>query len=98
MTKTQNIFNEAIIKSAELVKMINEDGFEQDDKEVDKINDEISELECQLLDLPYDFEIGNLKKYITDIVDKNYFIDERCWNYLYDVVYDIESNIGFKSF
>lgn len=94
MTKTQNIFNEAIIKSAELVKMINEDGFEQDDKEVEKLNDEISELESQLLDLPYDFEIDNLKKYITDIVDKNYFNDKRCWNYLYDIVYDIESNIG----
>ena len=55
ITKTQKIFNETILKSAELCKMLNEEGFDYEDKEVEKINDEISNLQIKLLDLPYDF-------------------------------------------
>ena len=97
MTKTQDIFNKAILKSAELVKMINEDGFEQDSKEVEDINDEIAILEMKLQDLPYDFdEINNLRKYIESVIGKDYFFDKRCWGYLSDVVFEIENNIAWS--
>ena len=97
MTKTQDIFNKAILKSAELVKMINEDGFEQDSKEVEDINDEIAILEMKLQDLPYDFdEIDNLRKYIESVIGKDYFFDKRCWSYLSDVVFEIENNIAWS--
>lgn len=95
-TKTQDIFNQAILKSAQLVKMINEDGYDSEDKEVEKINNEISNLEIKLLDLPHDFGEYDLDKYIKDVVGKNYFFDKRCWSYLYDIVYEIENNIGWN--
>ena len=107
ITKTQRIFNEAILKSAELCKMLNEEGFDYEDKEVEKINDEISNLQIKLLDLPYDFGeyddeeeeyylLKDLDKYIKDVVGKNYFSDKRCWSYLYDIVYDIQRDIGWN--
>ena len=105
-TKTQDIFNRAILKSAELCKMLNEDGYDYEDKEVEKINDEISNLQEKLLYLPYDFgeyddeeecyRIKDLDKYIKDLVGKNYFTDKRCWSYLYDIIYDIENDISWN--
>ena len=104
-TKTQDIFNQAILKAAELCKMINEDGYDYEDKEVEKINDEISNLQEKLLFLPYDFGeyneeeecycIRDLNKYIKDVVGKNYFTDKRCWSYLYDIIYLIENDISW---
>jgi hypothetical protein len=106
MTKTQSIFNKAILKYAEIVKMINEDGVDADSKELEKANEELSQFEMQLQDLPFDFGdydkeddyyyIKDLNKYIKGVVGSNYFFDKRCWSYLYDIIYEVEGNIGWS--
>ena len=95
MTKTEKIFQDAIRVSAEVVKMINEDGAEYED--VEKLNEEIAELESKLQDLSWDFdEIKNRKDYCKKVLGKDYFYDSRCWDYLTDVVYEIENNVGWN--
>lgn len=103
-TKTQKIFDEAILKIAKLCKMLNEEGKNYDD--VEELNDEIANLQIKLHDLPYDFgeyddeeecyRIKDLDEYMKDIVGKNYFTDKRCWSYMYDIVYETENNIGWN--
>ena len=97
MSKTEKVFQDAIKLSAELIKMINEDGYDIEDKEVEKKNDEIAQMQIKLLDLPYDFEeIDNLENYCKKVLGNKYFFDNRCWNYLTDVVYDIEKDIAWN--
>ena len=95
MTKTEKIYQDAIKKSAEVVKAINEDGAEYED--VEELNDDIAQLEIKLQDLPWDFdEIKNRKDYCKKVLGKDYFYDSRCWDYLSDVVYEVEGYIGWN--
>ena len=94
MTKTEELFQEAIKISAEVVKDINEDDYDLDDKDIINLNDKVSNIQCELLELPMDFEIKNRKEYCKKLLGKDYFSDNRCWDYLSDVVYEIENDIG----
>ena len=94
MTKTEKLFQDAIKVSAEVVKMINEDDYDLEDKNIIDLNDKVSNIQCELLDLPMDFEIKNRKDYCKKLLGKDYFSDNRCWDYLNDVVYEIENDIG----
>ena len=92
MTKTEKLFQDAIKVSAEVVKMINEDDYDLEDKNIIDLNDKVSNIQCELLDLPMDFEIKNRKDYCKKLLGKDYFSDNRCWDYLNDVVYEIEND------
>lgn len=97
-SKTQEIFDKAILKAAELVKLSNEEN--EDEELIEKQNGELSDITSELVDLPLDFELEpkELKAYIKKVVPADYFDDERCWPYLYDVVYeDVYGNIGFNA-
>lgn len=98
-SKAQKIFDKAILKAAELVKKSNdEEIFDEEGNE--KLNNELSDITVNLVDLPFDFELEpqELKSYIKKIVPADYFDDDRCWFYLYDVVYDdIYQWIGFNT-
>lgn len=94
MTKTEELFQEAIKISAEVVKDINEDDYDLDDKDIIDLNDKVSNIQCELLELPMDFEVKNRKEYCKKLLGKDYFSDNRCWDYLSDVVYEIENDIG----
>ena len=95
MTKTEKLFQDAIKLSAELVKEINENGADYED--VEGLNDKIADIQCELQDLPYDFnEIKNRKDYCKKLLGKDYFYDCRCWDYLTDIVYEIENDIGWN--
>ena len=75
MTKTEKLFQDAIKVSAEVVKMINEDDYDLEDKNIIDLNDKVSNIQCELLDLPMDFEIKNRKDYCKKLLGKDYFSD-----------------------
>lgn len=92
--KTQKIFDEVVLKMAEVVKLINEDGEDADSKIISDMNDDISGLHATLFDGSNDFvELKDLKNYIKDVVGKDYFSDKRCWEYLYDSVFEVFMDI-----
>ena len=94
MINTQKIFNKTIQEIAEVVKLINEDGEDVDSKIISDMNDDISDLHATLFDGSNDFvELKDLKNYIKDIVGKDYFSDRRCWEYLYDSVFEVFMDI-----
>ena len=91
MADTQKKFDDIIRKIALVVKLVNE---EIDDEpimnEVDYLNDEISDLTCDIMGEKNDFlSYKDLDKYCADLLGKNYFDDKRCWSYLHDSMYDI---------
>ena len=90
MINTQKIFDKTIQEIAKVVKLINEDGKDVDSKIISDMNDDISDLHATLFDGSNDFvELKDLKNYIKDVVGKDYFSDKRCWEYLYDSVYEV---------
>ena len=90
MINTKKIFDKTIQEIAKVVKLINEDGEDVDSKIISDMNDDISDLHATLFDGSNDFvELKDLKNYIKDIVGKDYFSDKRCWEYLYDSVYEV---------
>lgn len=94
MADTKKIFDKVISEIAEMVKLINEDGEDVESKTVSDKNDDIADLHSALLDGKNDFlELKDLKNYITKIVGKNYFFDKRCWDYLYDSVFEVFNDI-----
>lgn len=91
MADTQKKFDDIIRKIALVVKLVNE---EVDDEpirnEVDELNDEISDLTCDIMGETNNFlSYKDLDKYCADLLGKNYFDDKRCWSYLHDSLYDI---------
>lgn len=94
MINTQKIFDKTIQEIAKVVKLINEDGEDVDSKIISDMNDNISDLHATLFDGSNDFvELKDLKNYIKDVVGKDYFSDRRCWEYLYDSVYEVFMDI-----
>ena len=94
MINTQKIFDKTIQEIAEVVKLINEDGEDVDSKIISDMNDDISDLHATLFDGSNDFvELKDLKNYIKDVVGKDYFSDRRCWEYLYDSVFEVFMDI-----
>lgn len=94
MADTRKIFDKVISEIAEVVKLINEDGEDVDSKIISDMNDDISDLHATLFDGSNDFvELKNLKNYIKDVVGKDYFSDKRCWEYLYDSVFEVFMDI-----
>ena len=90
MINTKKIFDKTIQEIAKVVKLINEDGEDVDSKIISDMNDDISDLHATLFDGSNDFvELKDLKNYIKDVVGKDYFSDKRCWEYLYDSVYEV---------
>ena len=94
MADTRKIFDKVISEIAEVVKLINEKGEDVDSKVISDKNDDISDLHAILLDEKNDFvALTDLKDYIKKIVGKNYFTDKRCWDYLYDSVFEVFMDI-----
>jgi len=94
MINTKKTFDKTIQEIAKVVKLINEDGEDVDSKIISDMNDDISNLQATLLDGSNDFvELKNLENYIKDVVGKDYFSDRRCWEYLYDSVYEVFMDI-----
>ena len=94
MINTKKIFDKTIQEIAEVVKLINEDGEDVDSKIISDMNDDISDLHATLFDGNNDFvELKDLKNYIKDVVGKDYFSDKRCWEYLYDSVFEVFMDI-----
>lgn len=94
MINTKKIFDKTIQEIAKVVKLINEDGEDVDSKIISDMNDDISDLHATLFDGSNDFvELKDLKNYIKDVVGKDYFSDKRCWEYLYDSVYEVFMDI-----
>ena len=94
MINTRKIFDKIIQEIAEVVKLINEDGEDADSKIISDMNDDISDLHATLFDGNNDFvELKDLKNYIKDVVGKDYFSDRRCWEYLYDSVFEVFMDI-----
>lgn len=94
MINTKKIFDKTIQEIAEVVKLINEDGEDVDSKIISDMNDDISDLHATLFDGSNDFvELKDLKNYIKDVVGKDYFSDRRCWEYLYDSVFEVFMDI-----
>ena len=90
MINTKKIFDKTIQEIAKVVKLINEDDEDVDSKIISDMNDDISDLHATLFDGSNDFvELKDLKNYIKDVVGKDYFSDRRCWEYLYDSVYEV---------
>ena len=94
MINTKKTFDKTIQEIAKVVKLINEDGEDVDSKIISDMNDDISNLQATLLDGSNDFvELKNLENYIKDVVGKDYFSDRRCWEYLYDSVFEVFMDI-----
>lgn len=96
MADTQKKFDDIIRKIALVVKLVNEEVDDEPIKsEVNELNDEISDLTCDIIDEKNDFvELKDLKNYIIDIIGKNYFADKREISYLYDSVYDVYKDMN----
>lgn len=96
MADTQKKFDDIIRKIALVVKLINEEVDDEPiESEVNELNDEISDLTCDIIDEKNDFvELKDLKNYIIDIIGKNYFVDKREISYLYDSVYDVYKDMN----
>jgi hypothetical protein len=90
--KTQKIFDEIVLKMAEVVKLVNEDMEDPDTEmyKVDNLNDEISNLTVKFVDVENNFlSFRDLDKYCKNLLGSNYFGDRRCWSYLHDSLYDV---------
>ncbi len=90
--KTQKIFDEIVLKMAEVVKLVNEDMEDPDTEmyKVDNLNDEISDLTIEIMDKEnYFLTFKDLDNYCEKLLGKNYFSDKRCWSYLHDAIYDV---------
>ena len=96
MVDTQKKFDDIIRKIALVVKLVNEEVDDEPiESEVNELNDEISDLTCDIIDEKNDFvELKDLKNYIIDIIGKNYFADKREISYLYDSVYDVYKDMN----
>ena len=96
MTDTQKNFDKIIRKTALVVKLVNEEVDDEPVKnEINELNDEISDLTCDILDEKNDFvELKELKNYITKVIGKDYFADKREWSYLYDSIYDVYKDMN----
>ena len=96
MADTQKKFDDIIRKIALVVKLVNEEVDDEPiESEVNELNDEISDLTCDIIDEKNDFvELKDLKNYIIDVIGKNYFADKREISYLYDSVYDVYKDIN----
>ena len=96
MADTQKKFDDVIRKIALVVKLVNEEVDDESiESEVNELNDEISDLTCDIIDEKNDFvELKDLKNYIIDIIGKNYFADKREISYLYDSVYDVYKDMN----
>ena len=90
--KTKKLFDEAVTKMAKVVKILNEEV--EDPSEImdviDKLNDEISDIQIELRNGKNDFlKRNDLFEYPKILLGKDYFFDKRCWSYLYDALYDV---------
>ena len=96
MADTQKKFDDIIRKIALVVKLVNEEVDDEPiESEVNELNDEISDLTCDIIDEKNDFvELKDLKNYIIDVIGKNYFADKREISYLYDSVYDVYKDMN----
>ena len=96
MADTQKKFDDIIRKIALVVKLVNEEVDDEPiESEVNELNDEISDLTCDIIDEKNDFvELKDLKTYIIDVIGKNYFVDKREISYLYDSVYDVYKDMN----
>lgn len=96
MADTQKKFDDIIRKIALVVKLVNEEVDDEPiESEVNELNDEISDLTCDIIDEKNDFvELKDLKNYIIDVIGKNYFADKREWSYLYDSVFDVYKDMN----
>ena len=96
MVDTQKKFDDIIRKVALVVKLVNEEVEDEPiESEVNELNDEISDLTCDIIDEKNDFvELKDLKNYIIDVIGKNYFADKREISYLYDSVYDVYKDMN----
>lgn len=96
MTNTQKNFDKIIRKTALVVKLVNEEVDDEPvENEINELNDEISDLTCDILDEKNNFvELKELKNYITEIIGKDYFVDKREWSYLYDSIYDVYKDMN----
>ena len=96
MADTQKKFDDIIRKIALVVKLVNEEVDDEPiESEVNELNDEISDLTCDIIDEKNDFvELKDLKNYIIDVIGKDYFADKREISYLYDSVYDVYKDMN----
>ena len=96
MADTHKKFDDIIRKIALVIKLVNEEVDDEPIKsEVNELNDEISDLTCDIIDEKNDFvELKDLKNYIIDVIGKNYFADKREISYLYDSVYDVYKDMN----
>lgn len=96
MADTQKKFDDIIRKIALVVKLVNEEiDDEPIESEVNELNDEISDLTCDIIDEKNDFvELKDLKNYLSKVIGKDYFADKREWSYLYDSVYDVYKDMN----
>ena len=96
MADTQKKFDDIIRKIALVVKLVNEEVDDEPIKsEVNELNDEISDLTCDIIDEKNDFvELKDLKNYLSKVIGKDYFADKREWSYLYDSVYDVYKDMN----
>ena len=96
MADTQKKFDDIIRKIALVVKLVNEEVDDEPiESEVNEVNDEISDLTCDIIDEKNDFvELKDLKNYIIDVIGKDYFADKREISYLYDSVYDVYKDMN----
>ena len=96
MVDTQKKFDDIIRKIALVVKLVNEEVDDEPiESEVNELNDEISDLTCDIIDEKNDFvELKDLKNYIIDVIGKDYFADKREISYLYDSVYDVYKDMN----
>ena len=96
MADTQKKFDDIIRKIALVVKLVNEEVDDEPiESEINELNDEISDLTCDIVDEKNDFiELKDLKNYLSKIIGKDYFADKREISYLYDSVYDVYKDMN----
>lgn len=96
MADTQKKFDDIIRKIALVVKLVNEEVDDEPiESEINELNDEISDLTCDIIDEKNDFvELKDLKNYLSKVIGKDYFADKREWSYLYDSVYDVYKDMN----
>lgn len=96
MADTQKKFDDIIRKIALVVKLVNEEVDDEPiESEVNELNDEISDLTCDIIDEKNDFvELKDLKNYLFKVVGKDYFADKREWSYLYDSIFDVYKDMN----
>lgn len=96
MADTQKKFEDIIRKIALVVKLVNEEVDDEPiESEVNELNDEISDLSCDIIDEENNFvKLKDLKNYLFKVVGKDYFADKREWSYLYDSIFDVYKDMN----